>query len=77
LILTILEEIQDKIAQLSGNGFFKLVRWLRERHHDQWDRQIEEDAAAGRLDFLILEVNEAIAAGRTTSLDEICRNSVS
>lgn len=29
--------------------FFQLVRRLRERHADEWDRQIEEDARSERL----------------------------
>lgn len=33
-----------------------------------WDRQIEEDYKAGRLDDLINEARADIAAGRTTPL---------
>ncbi|MFY9988686.1 MAG: hypothetical protein WAK31_28295 [Chthoniobacterales bacterium] len=73
--MTILEEIEEKVALLSRQEFFELVRRLRERHNDEWDKQIEEDVAGGRLDFLLHEVDQAIATGRTKPLDEICNDS--
>lgn len=41
---------------------------------DAWDRQIEADAKAGRLDPLWQEAMEDIKAGRTKSLDEVLGN---
>jgi hypothetical protein len=38
---------------------------------DAWDRQIEADAKAGRLDPLWREALEDIRAGRAKSLDEV------
>jgi hypothetical protein len=38
---------------------------------DAWDRQIEADAKAGRLDHLWAEAMEDIKAGRTKPLDEV------
>ena len=38
---------------------------------DAWDRQIEADAKAGKLDPLWQEAMEDIKAGRTKPLDEI------
>ena len=38
---------------------------------DAWDRQIEADAKAGRLDHLWQQALEDIEAGRTKPLDEI------
>ena len=40
---------------------------------DAWDRQIEADAKAGRLDRLIAQAEVDIAAGRTKALDEVLR----
>jgi hypothetical protein len=37
---------------------------------DAWDRQIEGDVKAGRLDDLIAQAEADIAAGRTKPLDE-------
>ena len=38
---------------------------------DAWDRQMETDAKAGRLDHLWAEAMEDIKAGRTKPLDEV------
>ena len=38
---------------------------------DAWDRHIEADAKAGRLDPLWQEAMEDIKAGRTKPLDEV------
>jgi len=35
-----------------------------ERDWAEWDKQIEADSAAGRLDFLIVEEMQAKATGR-------------
>ena len=37
---------------------------------DAWDKEIEADAAAGRLDHIVQEVEADIAAGRVKPLDE-------
>jgi hypothetical protein len=62
--MTLLEEIEDKIARLSRDEFFELVRQLREKYHDEWDRQFEEDVAAGRLDSLLQGVNGELCRER-------------
>jgi hypothetical protein len=36
--------------------------------HARWDEQIDADSAAGRLDFLIDEANEAERGGSTRPL---------
>ena len=38
---------------------------------DAWDRQIEADVKAGRLDHLIAEAKADFAAGRTKPLYEV------
>ncbi len=50
--MTTVQEIEQAIAKLPRADFFELVRQLRERHADEWDRQIEEDARSGKLDAL-------------------------
>jgi hypothetical protein len=41
---------------------------------DDWDAQIESDYRAGRLDSLIAEVREDIAAGRVKPMHEVLRD---
>ena len=66
-----LQQIEHDIEKLPREQFFELVRHLRERHADKWDRQIEEDAAAGRLDSLWAEAEKEIAEGKAKPLDEL------
>ena len=47
--MTQIQEIEQAIAKLSREEFFELVRRLRTRHAEEWDRQIEEDAQSGKL----------------------------
>jgi len=69
--VTNIREIEQAIANLPRDDFFQLLRHLRQRHADEWDRQIEEDAKAGRLDSLWAEAEKEIAEGKARPLDEI------
>ncbi|MEX0704227.1 MAG: hypothetical protein WD069_19160 [Planctomycetales bacterium] len=40
--------------------------WFVEFDADEWDRQLEADAAAGRLDWLVAEALADREAGRCT-----------
>jgi hypothetical protein len=64
--MSTLQEIEDAISRLSPDDQATLRAWLVEFYGDQWDRQIEADAAAGRLDWLADEAREDLRAGRTT-----------
>ena len=58
-----LAEIKSAVEGLSQKEFEELVAFIRERDSAAWDRQIELDAAAGKLDFLFEEAEQARAAG--------------
>ena len=47
--MTKLQEIEKEIEGLPREKFFELVRHLRERHAEEWDSQIEQDAHNGKL----------------------------
>ncbi len=59
--MSTVKEIEEAIAQLPKDEFWQLTDRLVARRNAEWDRQIEEDAAAGRLDFLY---DEAEAEGK-------------
>ena len=61
-------EIEQPIVELSAEEFSRLIEWIEEFKADRWDKQIEEDVAAGRLDHLIRKTDEAFAAGRCMPL---------
>jgi len=61
-----LEQLEEQIQQLSPSEFAKLRTWLLERDWEEWDRQIEQDAASGRLERLFEDAREAHRQGKST-----------
>lgn len=57
------KEIEFAITQLSVDDLADLMAWLEEYYAQVWDRQIEADLEAGRLDALLAEVDEEYEAG--------------
>lgn len=57
------KEIEQAIQELPRGEFQELVAWMEEHHNQIWDKQIEEDLEAGRLDALIAEAEADYAAG--------------
>jgi len=53
--MSMVEQIEAQIEQLDAKTFDELRGWFIDHLHDRWDRQIEADSAAGKLDFLIDE----------------------
>ena len=51
-----LQEIEIAIEKLDSNEVFQLSDWLIEYRNQLWDKQIEADLEAGRLDKLLEEV---------------------
>ncbi|HKR66427.1 MAG TPA: hypothetical protein VJZ00_22060 [Thermoanaerobaculia bacterium] len=64
--MTRLELLEEEIKQLSPAEFAQLRDWLLEQDWMQWDQQIEEDAANGKLDRLFDEAERAHLAGKST-----------
>lgn len=62
----------EGVKQLSEaeKGEF-LARFGEIDFEDAWDRQMDADAKAGRLDFLWEEAKREIAAGTTRPLDDL------
>jgi hypothetical protein len=56
-------EIESAITQLPAQDFAALMAWLQEYHERVWDKQIEDDLEAGRLDRLLAEANQEHAKG--------------
>ena len=46
-------EIENAIRQLSAEDFSSLTFWISEYRNEKWDREIEEDYKAGKLNRLI------------------------
>jgi len=61
-------EIKQAIERLSRGEFRELAEWFDEPKADQWDRQIEEDAKAGKLDRFAAEALREFHEGKTRRL---------
>jgi hypothetical protein len=66
--MTRVEEIQSAIQSLSREEYVRLRQWFLERDWEEWDRQIEADSEAGKLDFLVKEALAEKAKGNLTEL---------
>jgi hypothetical protein len=63
-----LEKIEQEIQALSPEELAQFRAWFLEFDWAIWDRQIERDAEAGRLDDLAARALRDYAAGKTTPL---------
>ena len=62
------QELENAIRQLSREDFVRLSNWIDEYRAEQWDRQIEADILAGRLDEAGRRADADFDAGRCTPL---------
>ena len=61
-------ELTNEVQQLNRDELAEFRDWFRKYDSDEWDKEIEQDVLAGKLDKL---GNEAIAehkAGRTKEI---------
>ncbi len=61
-----LEALEQKVSALSAKELAQFRRWFAEFDAAQWDRQIERDAKAGKLDALADEALRDHKAGKST-----------
>ncbi|RUX00429.1 MULTISPECIES: hypothetical protein [unclassified Mesorhizobium] len=66
--MTKLEQIEKSITELSPEELKAFAAWFEALQADIWDRQIEADVKAGRLDKLVAEARAEIAAGKLRDL---------
>jgi hypothetical protein len=62
------KEIELAIEQLSAKDLAELAAWFADYAAEMWDKQIEQDLTAGRLDALLKEVDEEYEAGLSQPL---------
>jgi hypothetical protein len=63
-----LQEIERAVSQLSAEELADFRVWFAEFDAEIWDRQFEEDVAAGRLDDLAKRALHHLREGRCTDL---------
>ena len=67
-MLTAVEEIESAILKLSPKELRQLAEWVLDLDEQNWDKQIERDVAAGKLDFLVREALEELESGDSRML---------
>lgn len=63
-----IEKIEQEVQALSPEELAQFRAWFLEYDWAAWDRQIERDSQAGRLDDLGAKALRDHAAGKTTPL---------
>jgi hypothetical protein len=63
-----LPEIEQAIQELPPQDLARFREWFAQFDAAQWDRQLEGDVAAGRLDALAKEAVDDLTNGRNTEL---------
>jgi hypothetical protein len=62
------KEIEAAIARLAPSELAELAEWFQEFHQQAWDKQIQQNVKAGKLDALIEQANQDFDTGRCKPL---------
>jgi hypothetical protein len=63
-----IESIEKQIEELSDEELEKFRQWFADFDAQLWDRQIERDVKAGKLDSLAKDALKQHSSGKTTKL---------
>lgn len=66
--MSIITELERAVQQLAPEELARFREWFAAFDAEQWDRQIERDAAAGRLDALAEEALADVREGHGKNL---------
>ncbi len=66
--MSTVEEIESAVSQLAPPDYAKFRQWLSDYHNRMWDKEMDQDAQAGRLDALAKEALDDLKSGRCTDL---------
>lgn len=70
-LMSTVPEIKEAIARLSPREYCELLAELFPHADDEWDKQMKADFAAGKMDWLTNETDDAIRDGKTIPLENI------
>lgn len=63
-----IDELKAQIESLRSDEVAEIFRWLSEKDWESWDKEIEADSRAGKLDFLAHEARGEKAKGTLKDL---------
>ncbi len=66
--MTTIERLEEQVKSLSEDDLTEFRRWFLDWDHDEWDRQIERDARAGKLDALASAALAEYKAGQAREI---------
>jgi predicted HAD superfamily phosphohydrolase YqeG len=66
--MSTVQEIETAIQKLKPQEIHEVADWLQELREELWDKQIEANARAGKLDKLMEEAKQDYLAGRCKPL---------
>ena len=69
--MSTVQEIETAIQKLTPQEIKAVADWLQVYREELWDKQIDADVAAGKLDRFADKALEDYRAGRVKPLDEI------
>jgi hypothetical protein len=67
-MMTTVQDIEKAIRQLSHEELTQLKQRIADYEWEQWDKQLEGDVKAGRLEALAQEALKELREGKTTEL---------
>lgn len=62
--MSTVDEIELAIKRLPREEFWKLAKWFDDTRSEEWDREIGDDVASGRLAQLLKEADQDYDAGK-------------
>jgi len=66
--MTTIEKLENEVQRLNRDELATFRDWFRKYDADEWDREIEADILAGKLESLATEALKAHEAGRTKEI---------
>jgi hypothetical protein len=63
-----IQELESEVTRLSKPDLAAFYQWFEEYVADSWDKQIEADIGAGKLDHLAQQADAQFEAGHCTPL---------
>ncbi len=64
--MSTVQQLENRVRGLSAEELAAFRSWFAEFDAAEWDRQLEADVSAGRLDWLVEEARRDLREGRCT-----------
>jgi hypothetical protein len=62
------EQIEQEVAKLGQEQLSRFSAWFDRFRSDAWDKQITDDAEAGKFDAIFAEIDEELKRGEIRPL---------